>query len=150
MQILTALLAGLLFGVGLVYSGMTDPGKVQGFLDLAGRWDPSLAFVMVGAILVGFFAFRIARRRSVSLLGSTMQLPRSRDIDRRLVLGSVVFGLGWGLAGYCPGPALVSIGAGQAKAGLFVLAMIVGMLLYEMAERLMRRSGALAEASREA
>lgn len=140
MQILSAFVAGLLFGLGLIYSGMTDPGKVQGFLDLAGRWDPSLAFVMLGAILVGFFAFRLAHRRSASLLGGAMQLPKARHIDRRLVLGSVVFGLGWGLAGYCPGPALVSLGAGQAKAGLFVLAMIGGMLLYETAERLIKRS----------
>ncbi len=144
MQVLSALIAGLLFGLGLVYSGMTDPGKVQGFLDFAGRWDPSLAFVMVGAIAVGFFAFRAAGRRSVSFLGGAMQLPKARYIDRRLILGSVVFGLGWGLAGYCPGPAVVSLGSGQPKAALFVAAMIVGMLLYAAAERLMKRSDALA------
>ncbi len=141
MNALSAFIAGLLFGIGLLFSGMTNPAKVQGFLDLAGSWDPSLAFVMVGAILVGFFAFRVARRRAVSFLGSAMQLPRARHIDKRLVLGSVVFGVGWGLAGFCPGPALVSLGAGQAKAALFVVAMIGGMLLYEMAERLIGRAG---------
>ncbi len=150
MQILSAFVSGLLFSLGLIYSGMTDPGKVQGFLDFAGSWDPSLAFVMVGAIAVGFFAFRIAGRRSVSFFGGAMQLPKARDIDRRLILGSVVFGLGWGLAGYCPGPAVVSLGSGQPKAMLFVVAMVVGMLLYAMAERLMKRSSALAEASHEA
>ena len=131
-----AFLAGLLFGIGLIVSGMTDPGKVIGFLDVAGNWDPSLAFVMAGAILVGFFAFRSAQRRTRTFLGRAMQLPQKRDIDARLIAGSVVFGIGWGLAGFCPGPALVSFGSGQDKAAVFVAAMLVGMLAYTVAERL--------------
>ena len=136
MNALMAFLAGLVFGVGLLVSGMTDPGKVIGFLDIGGSWDPSLAFVMAGAILVGFFAFALARRRAQSFLGAALELPQRRDIDRRLVAGSVVFGIGWGLAGYCPGPALVSFGSGQPKAAAFVAAMLAGMLIYTAAERL--------------
>jgi hypothetical protein len=128
--------AGLVFGIGLILSGMTDPGKVIGFLDLAGDWDPSLAFVMAGAILVGFFAFRLAGRRAATFIGGAIQLPQRRDIDARLVGGSVLFGIGWGLAGFCPGPALVSFGSGQDKAAVFVTAMLVGMLVYTFAERL--------------
>ncbi len=136
--------AGLLFGIGLIISGMTDPSKVLGFLDLFGLWDPSLALVMGGAILVGAFAFALARRRVTSVLGEPMRLPQSSVIDRRLVLGGLAFGAGWGLAGFCPGPALVSLGAGEPKAAVFVLAMLAGMGVYEMAEhrRLQRRSAA--------
>jgi len=142
MNAASAFLAGLIFGVGLIVSGMADPGKVLGFLDIAGNWDPSLAFVMAGAILVGFFAFALARRRAKTFLGAALQLPQRRDIDRRLIAGSVVFGIGWGLAGYCPGPALVSFGSGQPKAALFVAAMLLGMLVYTALERLIhaRRS----------
>jgi hypothetical protein len=125
-------LAGLLFGLGLILSGMTDPGKVQGFLDLAGAWDPSLAFVMGGAILVGIGAFAVARRRTSALLGGAMHLPTSREIDRRVVIGSLVFGIGWGLAGFCPGPALVSLGAGHWQALLFTSAMLAGMALHDL------------------
>ncbi|HZO02924.1 MAG TPA: YeeE/YedE family protein [Burkholderiales bacterium] len=139
MSIVAALLAGLVFGAGLILSGMTDPGKVIGFLDLAGRWDPSLAFVMGGAILVGVFAFALARRRSRAFLGGAMHLPQRRDIDARLVAGSVVFGIGWGLAGFCPGPALVSFGSGVDQAAVFVAAMLGGMVLYHAAERLLER-----------
>ena len=131
-----AFAAGLVFGVGLLLSGMTDPGKVIGFLDLAGTWDPSLAFVMGGAILVGFFAFRVAGKRGNAFLGGAMHLPTRRDVDNRLVGGSIVFGIGWGLAGFCPGPALVSFGAGIDKAAVFVAAMLTGMVLYHAAERL--------------
>ena len=138
MSALLAFASGLVFGLGLFISGMADPGKVQGFLDLAGAWDPSLACVMAGAILVGFFAFQIAGRRAVSFLGTAMQLPTARDIDLRLVGGSIVFGVGWGLAGFCPGPALVALGAGQEKAVIFVAAMVVGMLSYKAAERFIR------------
>ena len=105
MQIVMALITGLVFGFGLILSGMTNPAKVIGFLDLAGKWDPSLALVMGGAILVGVFAFRVAATQPRSLLGSPMQLPTARHIDRRLVLGGLAFGVGWGLAGFCPGPA---------------------------------------------
>lgn len=126
---------GLLFGWGLLISGMTDPGKVIGFLDLAGAWDPSLAFVMGGGVLVGLFGFTVAKKRTTSILGSAMHMPTSRDIDRRLVLGSLVFGAGWGLAGFCPGPGIVAMGAGESKAALFVVAMIGGMLVFEALDR---------------
>jgi uncharacterized membrane protein YedE/YeeE len=133
--VLTALLAGLLFGFGLIVSGMANPAKVLGFLDLAGRWDPSLAFVMAGAIAVGSLAFLFARRTRRSLLGLAMQLPASTTITLRLVLGSAAFGIGWGLAGFCPGPALVALGAGYPKAIGFVAAMVAGMTVFELLER---------------
>ena len=136
MRPLSAFLAGLVFGIGLILSGMTDPAKVIGFLDIAGTWDPSLAFVMGGAILVAFFAFAFARGRVQTLLGHPLYLPQRRDIDARLVGGSVLFGIGWGLAGFCPGPAVVSFGSGQDKAAVFLVAMLAGMALYEAAERL--------------
>ncbi|MFC5478413.1 YeeE/YedE family protein [Massilia suwonensis] len=135
MQIFMALMVGLLFGIGLIVSGMTDPAKVIGFLDLAGSWDPSLGFVMGGAILVGIFAFGVARKRKRSLLGAPMRLPTATVIDRRLVLGSLAFGAGWGLAGYCPGPALASLATGGAKPLLFALAMLAGMGLFEVLDR---------------
>lgn len=126
---------GLLFGVGLLLSGMTDPGKVLGFLDLFGLWDPSLALVMGGAIVVGIFAFSIAKKRTLSFLGGALRLPTSSQIDKRLVIGAVMFGAGWGLAGFCPGPALVSMASGQVKAAFFVVFMIVGMIIFEVFER---------------
>lgn len=127
-------LVGLLFGLGLLLSGMADPGKVLGFLDLAGAWDPSLALVMGGAVLVGFFGFSVAKRRSTTLWGDPMHLPTATRIDRRLVLGSLLFGAGWGLAGFCPGPALVSMASGEIKAAVFVAAMVAGMLIHSWAE----------------
>ena len=130
-----ALLAGVVFGVGLIVSGMADPAKVLGFLDLAGAWDPSLAFVMGGAILVGAFAFTFARRRTVSLLGLQMRMPTATRLDHRLVGGSVLFGVGWGIAGFCPGPALVALGMGEQKALVFVAAMLLGMGLFELFDR---------------
>ena len=142
MQILTSLLAGLVFGFGLILSGMADPAKVLGFLDLAGAWDPSLALVMGGAIAVGLPAFALARRRKLSLIGAPMRLPTARTIDRRLVGGSVLFGIGWGIAGFCPGPALVALGMGLAPAMIFVAAMLAGMGVFELIER--RRRAALA------
>jgi uncharacterized membrane protein YedE/YeeE len=135
MRVLAALFAGLVFGIGLIVSGMADPAKVLGFLDLAGAWDPSLAFVMAGAIGVGLVAFRIARGRSTSLLGTPMALPTNRAIDRRLVAGSVLFGIGWGVSGFCPGPALVALGFGASKALVFVAAMLAGMFVFELIER---------------
>jgi uncharacterized membrane protein YedE/YeeE len=135
MIVFFAFLAGLVFGIGLILSGMSDPGKVIGFLDLAGSWDPSLAFVMAGAILVGFFAFRFAGKRGRAFFGGALHLPTRRDIDKRLVLGSVVFGIGWGLAGFCPGPALVAFGAGIDQAAIFVAAMLGGMVLYRAADK---------------
>jgi hypothetical protein len=126
---------GLLFGLGLMLSGMTDPGKVIGFLDLLGTWDPSLALVMGGAIMVGFFAFSVAKKRTSTFLGGALRLPTKMDLDKKLVLGSLLFGAGWGLAGFCPGPALVSMADGQPKALIFVLAMLVGMLGFELMDR---------------
>jgi uncharacterized membrane protein YedE/YeeE len=126
---------GLVFGLGLMLSGMTDPGKVLGFLDLAGLWDPSLALVMGGAIAVGVFAFSMAKRRRLSFFGIDLRLPTQERITKRLVAGSLLFGAGWGLAGFCPGPALVSMAAGQSKAALFVGFMLIGMGVFEVAER---------------
>ena len=139
MQIFMALVVGLMFGIGLIISGMTDPSKVLGFLDLAGRWDPSLGFVMGGAILVGLLAFRFAGGRERSLLGAAMRLPTASSIDRRLVLGGLVFGAGWGLAGYCPGPALASLASGGSKPLIFAAAMVAGMVIFELLERLPAR-----------
>ncbi len=138
LKLITSLLAGLLFGIGLIVSGMANPAKVLGFLDLAGAWDPSLAFVMAGAIAVGLVAFALARRRATSLLGAEMKLPATRGIDGRLIAGSLLFGVGWGMAGFCPGPALVALGAGEVKALLFVAAMLGGMGLFEWLERRQR------------
>ena len=126
---------GLLFGLGLIVAGMTDPAKVLGFLDLAGMWDPSLAFVMGGGILVGLGAFAVAKKRTTNFLGGAMLLPTSTDIDKRLIGGGLLFGAGWGLAGFCPGPAIVSLGAGQPKAAVFVAAMLAGMAVFEVIER---------------
>ena len=138
-----SLLLGLLFGVGLIVSGMVDPAKVLGFLDVAGAWDPSLALVMAGAIAAAFVPFRVAASRARSLLGEPMRLPTRRDLEPRLVLGSAVFGIGWGLAGFCPGPAIVSLGAGVPAAGWFTAAMLAGMGLYAMLERRRLRGAAL-------
>ena len=135
MPIVTSLLAGLIFGLGLILSGMADPAKVLGFLDLAGAWDPSLALVMAGAIAVGLVAFTLAKGRARSLLGLDMQLPENTTLDRRLGLGSLLFGIGWGVAGFCPGPALVALGMGELKAAVFVLAMLTGMGAFALLER---------------
>lgn len=134
MNIIFAWLSGTVFGFGLILSGMSNPAKVLGFLDLAGLWDPSLALVMGGAIAVGSVAFAMAKQRTQSLLGLTMQLPGSRQIDRRLIGGSIIFGVGWGLAGICPGPALVLLGSGAMQGVIFVVAMTAGMGLFEVAE----------------
>jgi len=128
-------LVGLLFGLGLILSGMTDPGKVLGFLDISGMWDPSLALVMAGAIAVGFFAFAIAKKRTVNFLGGALHLPKSNQIDKPLVIGATLFGAGWGLAGFCPGPGLVSLASGQIKGAMFVGSMVLGMQLFEVWNR---------------
>ncbi len=140
MKLLMALLAGLLFGLGLILSGMTDPAKVLGFLDLAGNWDPSLAFVMGGALLVGSLVFPFATKRPKSILGDALRLPMATRIDRRLVLGGLTFGVGWGLAGYCPGPALASLAQGGTKPLLFFVAMLAGMALFELLESIKSKS----------
>ena len=126
-----ALVSGLVFGVGLIAGGMTEPLKVKGFLDLFGAWDPSLGLVMGGAIAVGVVAFRIARKRTTSWSGDSIDLPSSTVIDGRLLLGGALFGAGWGIAGYCPGPAVVSAAAGSTAAIGFVAAMLVGMALHD-------------------
>ncbi len=134
-KLLSALIAGLLFGLGLLLSGMSTPAKVLGFLDVTGRWAPSLALVMAGAIGIAFFAFRRAERQSQSLLGEPMQLPDKSRLTLRLILGSVLFGIGCGLAGICPGPALVLSGMALPAGSAFVLAMLTGMWLARLLSR---------------
>jgi uncharacterized membrane protein YedE/YeeE len=130
-----AFFAALLFGAGLVVSGMANPAKVKGFLDLAGAWDPSLALVMAAAVGVGLLGFRFASPRTASWLGLPMRLPASRDIDLRLLVGAGLFGIGWGLAGFCPGPAVVALASGAGSAWIFALAMLAGMALFELLPR---------------
>ncbi|WP_237060800.1 YeeE/YedE family protein [Microbulbifer sediminum] len=132
---ITAFAAGLVFGLGLLLSGMANPEKVLAFLDLAGNWDPSLALVMAGAIAVGLPVFTWAKGRQKSLLDEPLKIPTSNDIDRPLVVGSLLFGAGWGLAGFCPGPAVVATGAGELKAVVFTLAMLVGMTAFQALQR---------------
>ena len=127
MNLVIATLSGLLFGLGLIASGMTNPAKVKGFLDLFGAWDPSLALVMGGAIAVGSVGFALARRRTLSWTGARLEIPSRTVIDSRLLLGGVLFGTGWGIAGFCPGPAIVSASGGSMAAMVFVIAMLVGM-----------------------
>ena len=131
-QVLAAAAAGAVFGVGLGLSRMTDPTVVLGFLDLAGDFDPTLVFVMGGAVCVTLVAYRLILRQPHPWLADVFQLPTSSDIDRPLLLGSALFGIGWGLAGYCPGPALVSIAAGVDTAMIFGVAMVVGMALHRL------------------
>jgi uncharacterized protein len=128
---LFALFSGLLFGLGLIASGMTDPAKVKGFLDLFGAWDPSLALVMGGAIAVGVGAFALARKRGAAWSGEPMEIPDNTRIDGRLLAGGVLFGVGWGIGGFCPGPALVAMGSGLDSAWIFGLAMLSGMALHD-------------------
>ncbi|MBN6714771.1 YeeE/YedE family protein [Pseudomonas capsici] len=134
-----ALLAGVLFGIGLLLAGMTNPAKVLGFLDLAGQWDPSLAFVMLGAITVAFLPFRWAGKRSQSLLGAPMQLPTNRTLDKRLIGGSLLFGIGWGIAGLCPGPSVALLLTLQWQPLVFVLSMLAGMLIFQALENRSKR-----------
>lgn len=129
-MILTAFGSGLIFGLGLLLAGMADPAKVQAFLDLGGAWDPSLALVMGGAVVVSAFAYAWVQRRQRTLFDTTLYLPQNRSLDRRLIAGSLLFGVGWGLAGICPGPALVLLA--QGKALWFVGAMFAGMALFEL------------------
>ena len=132
MSPLIALALGLLFGLGLIVSGMSDPAKVTGFLDIAGNWDPSLALVMAGAIGISLVPFQLARRTPVTLLGDPMQLPTIRQIDKRLLAGSALFGIGWGIAGICPGPGFVLAGIDLLQGGAFIAAMLAGMALFEL------------------
>lgn len=135
MQLAVAFITGLIFGLGLILAGMANPEKVLAFLDITGQWDPSLALVMVGAIAVATVGFAIAKTRTHAICGTAMQLPSSTALDKRLLLGALGFGIGWGLAGFCPGPALVALGTGAAKAIVFAVAMIAGMILFEILER---------------
>lgn len=130
MFLIAAFLSGLIFGIGLILSRMADPAKVLNFLDFTGNWDPSLALVMIGAIAVGLVGFYLAKKRSSSILGTPMELPTATRIDKRLIFGSTLFGIGWGLAGICPGPAIVTLSAGMAPALIFVISMLFGMMLY--------------------
>lgn len=136
---IVAFLVGLLFGIGLLVSGMSNPEKVLSFLDLGGSWDPSLALVMAGAVSIGLIGWLATSRRQLSLLGLPMRMPTKRNIDARLLVGGLIFGAGWGLAGFCPGPALVALGSGAARVPIFVIAMVAGMALFELIER---RTGA--------
>lgn len=131
---MTAFIAGLLFGMGLLLAGMANPAKVLAFLDLAGAWDPSLALVMAGAIAVAIGPLQWARHRQRALLGGPMQLPQKRELDPRLIAGSLLFGIGWGIAGICPGPAVAVLLGGHWQIVVFVLAMLAGMWLFSALE----------------
>lgn len=135
MNVLSAFLVGLVFGFGLILAGMTDPSKVLGFLDVAGEWDPSLGVVMAGAVMVSSVAFFFASKRTRAMLGEEMRFPTATQIDRRLVLGSLAFGAGWGLVGYCPGPAVASLFTGMIEPVIFVAAMLAGMVVHELHSR---------------
>lgn len=139
MAALYAFAAGLIFGLGLLVSGLADPARVLGFLDLAGLWNPTLAFVMGGAVLATSIGYARLRRRSVSLSGEPMRWPQASRLDMRLAAGSLAFGVGWGLAGFCPGPALVAAAAGIGEAAVFAGAMIAGMAIHALIERARRR-----------
>jgi uncharacterized membrane protein YedE/YeeE len=131
-KLLPPVVSGALFGAGLTLSGMTDPLRVRGFLDLFGRWDPTLAFVMGGAVIVMAIAWRIQSRMKRPLFGEKFSLPDRRDLDGRLVAGSALFGIGWGLAGLCPGPAMASLALSPLSVLPFVAAMLVGMALHNL------------------
>ena len=130
-RLVVAFACGVIFALGLAISGMTHPSKVLAFLDFAGAWDPSLALVMASGVLVNVLLFRVALRRGAPLLGGAFALPDKRAIDARLVGGAAVFGVGWGLGGFCPGPAVVSVAGGAAPVVVFVVAMVVGMALHD-------------------
>lgn len=127
--VISAFTSGLIFGTGLIISGMTNPAKITGFLDIAGKWDPSLLLVMTSALAINVWVFRWMKSRHISLLGNDISLPNKKHIDSRLICGSIIFGIGWGLSGYCPGPAVTSVMIANAKTIIFLLAMISGMLL---------------------
>jgi uncharacterized membrane protein YedE/YeeE len=132
---LAALIAGILFGIGLAVSQMVSPAKVLGFLDLFGRWDPSLAFVMAGALAVALVGFRLIEARTAPVFAERFEKPARRDLDARLIVGAAIFGVGWGLAGYCPGPAIASLAFGMPEAVIVVLAMAIGAWIQRMGDR---------------
>jgi len=150
MNTLFSFVIGLIFGVGLIIAGMANPAKVQDFLDITGNWDPSLAFVMGGGIAIASIAFVFARKRTLSILGFPMLIPTARQIDHRLVLGGIVFGIGWGLAGICPGPGFVLLGTGSLKGLGFIAAMVAGMSLFEWLEQIKKKSSPTSTLSRAA
>jgi uncharacterized membrane protein YedE/YeeE len=129
MKLISALISGLVFGIGISISGMMDPAKVLNFFDIAGTWDPSLAFVMGGALVVTFFGYRIVLKRSKPMFGDYFHVPESKMIDRRLIGGSALFGVGWGIAGFCPGAAIPALGTGRWEVALFLAAAIAGFAL---------------------
>ena len=131
-QVATAFVCGLLFGIGLIVSQMSNPAKVIGFLDITGQWDPSLAFVMAGAVAVFALGYRLALRRSAPVLDKSFALPGKTNVDKALISGSLLFGLGWGLAGLCPGPAIVSSSFGDPRIWMFIVAMLSGMAIVRM------------------
>ena len=128
------LLVGLLFGIGLLISGMTNPAKVQGFLDVFGAWDISLALVMGGGLIVAIIGVQLAKRQQTSWIGTLIELPSKTSVNKKLLIGAMLFGIGWGLVGICPGPGIVLLGTGQWQAYVFIPAMIVGMLIYQWFE----------------
>jgi uncharacterized protein len=136
-----ALIAGMIFGVGLAVSEMINPAKVLAFLDIAGRWDPSLALVMAGALAVTFVSFRLILKRPAPLLEGRFELPTAKEIDRPLLAGAALFGIGWGLVGFCPGPAIASLAFGLEESVVFVAAMVVGAWVYQMGSRTMPATG---------
>ncbi len=136
MKNLTSIFCGVTFGLGLAVSGMTNPTKVLNFLDIFGPWDPSLAFVMGGALIVSRVGIILVRGRKVALSGDVFSIPTRRDIDPRLVVGACLFGIGWGLVGLCPGPALAGISRGSTELLMFVVAMIIGIFLFRVVERI--------------
>ena len=135
---LVAFASGIVFALGLGISGMTRPIKVIGFLDFAGKWDASLAFVMIGAVAVYFIAYRLVRRRTAPMLAERFSVPEWKDIDRNLIVGAAIFGAGWGLGGFCPGPAITSLASGAAPVAVFVIAMAAGIYLHGMLTGLSR------------
>lgn len=132
---LAALVVGFIFAIGLGISGMTQPQKVVGFLDLFGNWDPSLIFVMVGGIIVHFVTYKLIRKRKSPLLSTSWHVPTKKEITPALIIGSVLFGIGWGLGGFCPGPAVTSLASFESKPLIFVLSMLVGMFLFRMVDK---------------
>ncbi len=144
MRLLSGFIVGLIFGVGIAVSGMINPAKVLNFFDVAGAWDPSLAFVMGGALLTTFIGYRLVLRREAPLIEAKFQLPTARDIDARLIGGSAVFGIGWGIAGFCPGAAVPALGSGKWEVALFVAALLAGLWVARMIRDRPTGKGALA------
>ena len=140
MRIVSAYLIGLIFGLGIAISGMANPAKVLNFFDVAGSWDPSLAFVMGGALLVTFIGYQLILKRPGPVLDAHFQVPAARNIDMRLISGAALFGIGWGLAGFCPGGALPALGTGRSEVLLFVAALVAGMIAARTIQRLMSRT----------